>query len=146
MEEVALELNEVINAFVNTDIKSIDWSYKPFPEKWSAKEVLGHLIDSAQINLQRFVRCTYEEKFKLIYYQDEWVSAARYQDAAINDLLILWRLLNEQIVRVLANYPEGRLEVQCDTGKAAPSLHTVKWLASDYIVHMNHHLNQITKI
>jgi hypothetical protein len=145
MEEVALELSEVINAFVNSTLESIDWSYKPSPEKWSAKETLGHLIDSAQINLQRFVRCTYEEKFKLIYYQDEWVSAQRYQETAINDLVGLWRLLNQQIVRVLANYPEDRLQAQCDTGKAAPSLHTVQWLASDYIVHMNHHLNQISK-
>jgi hypothetical protein len=145
MEDIALELSEVINAFVNSDWESIDWDYKPSPEKWSAKETLGHLVDSAQINLQRFVRCTYEEKFKLVYYQDEWVLVQHYQEAVINDLLTLWRLLNEQIVRVLANYPEDRLQVQCDTGKAAPSLHTVQWLASDYIVHLNHHLTQIKK-
>jgi hypothetical protein len=146
MEEISLELSKTINAFVNADLKSIDWSYKLSPQKWSAKEIVGHLIDSAQINLQRFVRCTYEEKFKLVYYQEEWVLAQRYQLAAIDDLLSLWRLLNQQIVRVLINYPEGRIHVQCDTGKMAESLHTVQWLASDYILHLKHHLNQVIKL
>ncbi len=146
MEEIALELTKTINAFISSDLELIDWSHKPSSEKWSAKEVLGHLIDSAQINLQRFVRCTYEEKFKLIYYQDEWVLTQHYQETAIGDLITLWRLLNEQIARVLANYPEDRTQVQCDTGKMAPSLHTVQWLAGDYSVHVNHHLNQISKL
>jgi hypothetical protein len=145
MEKIAQELNKALETFFYSDFTSFDWNYKSSPEKWSRKEILGHLIDSAQINLQRFVRCTYEENFKLIYYQEEWVSAQRYQEANLNDLLTLWRLLNEQIVRVLKNYPIKRTEIKCDNSKTEVSLHTVRWLASDYVVHMNHHLNQITK-
>ncbi|MES2389000.1 MAG: DinB family protein [Bacteroidota bacterium] len=120
-----------------------DWEYKPSPSKWSNKEVIGHLIDSAQTNLNRFVRCTYEENFKLVYYQDEYVAAQRYQSADINELLTLWMLLNAQITRVLADYPTDRRNVTCDTGKDSVSFHTVEWLATDYLAHMQHHLDHI---
>src|ERR1700749_3458657 len=98
-------LNNTIDNILNNDVDAIDWTYKPGPAKWSKKQIIGHLIDSAQINLQRFIRCTYEENFKLTYEQVEWVDAAHYQDANINELLGLWKLLNLQIARVLANYP-----------------------------------------
>ncbi|WP_431200738.1 DinB family protein [Mucilaginibacter sp. P25] len=107
------------------------------------KEVVGHLIDSAQINLQRFVRCTYEENFRLTYQQVEWVAAARYQDADINELIELWALLNLQIVRVLENYPADRWSARCDNSKTEPKLQTVEWLAADYVDHMLHHLKNI---
>jgi hypothetical protein len=121
----------------------INWAYKASPAKWSKKEVIGHLIDSAQINLQRFVRCTYEENFRLTYEQVEWVAAAHYQDANIDELIELWALLNLQIVRVLTNYPPGRLGARCDNSKQEPNLQTVEWLAADYVDHMLHHLKDI---
>jgi hypothetical protein len=95
------------------------------------------------INLQRFVRCTYEEKFKLVYEQDEWVAAQRYQEMNIDSLLEFWRLLNSQIVRVLTNYPDDRWQTECDSSKKQVGLHTVQWLAKDYADHLEHHLNQI---
>ncbi|WP_295648301.1 hypothetical protein [uncultured Mucilaginibacter sp.] len=101
------------------------------------------MIDSAQINLQRFVRCTYEQNFKLVYAQDEWVATQRYNEAKAEDLLTLWRLLNKQIARVLLNYPVQQLQNTCDTGKTEVSLRTVEWLANDYVKHMEHHLEQI---
>jgi hypothetical protein len=101
------------------------------------------LIDSAQINLQRFVRCTYEEGFKLTYEQVKWVEAAQYQKADINQLIYLWVLLNFQIVRVLENYPPDRLSARCDNSKHEPNLQTVEWLAADYVEHMLHHLKDI---
>ena len=121
----------------------VDWTFRASPGKWSKKEIIGHLIDSAQVNLQRFVRCTYQENFKLVYAQVEWVHAQHYEQADINELLDLWRLLNRQITRVLADYPAGRLQVKCDTGRETESLHTVEWLAKDYLDHLNHHLSPI---
>ena len=75
MEKTVGELYGIINNLLNADISSIQWEYKASSEKWSKKEIIGHLIDSAMINLQRFVRCTYEENFKLTYEQVEWVEA-----------------------------------------------------------------------
>src|ERR1700749_4951105 len=110
-------LNNTINNILNSDVDAIDWTYKPGPAKWSKKQIIGHLIDSAQINLQRFVRCTYEENFKLTYEQVEWVNAQKYQEANVNDLLNLWWLLNFQIIRVWKNYPADRLNAKCDNSK-----------------------------
>ena len=137
-------LAKAIGDFLDTDQATIDWNTKPARGKWSKKEIVGHLIDSAQINLQRFVRCTYEENFKLIYEQDEWVAAAHYQQTEVKEILDLWILLNRQILRVLSNYPVDRLSVKCDTDKNGVALHTVEWLAEDYVRHMRHHLAQIT--
>jgi hypothetical protein len=139
-----VQLTEAIDGLLHSDIRSMDWEYRPGPDKWSRKEIIGHLIDSAQINLQRFVRCTYEEKFKLTYEQVEWVQVQHYQQADLDDLLSLWELLNRQIIRVLENYPTDRLLTQCDNSKTEISLHTVKWLAQDYVEHLEHHLKQIT--
>jgi hypothetical protein len=123
--------------------KPIDWESKPAPNKWSNKEIIGHLCDSAMINLQRFVRCTYEENFKLVYEQEEWVAAQRYQEMDVKDLLELWRLLNLQITRVLEIYPADRWQIQCDSTKTEVDLHSVEWLAQDYVVHLEHHLDHI---
>ena len=123
--------------------KSVDWERRPAPDKWSNKEIIGHLCDSAMINLQRFVRCTYEENFKLTYEQDKLVAAQRYQDMDIKSLLELWRLLNLQIARVLSAYPADRWQVKCDNSKTDVQLHTVEFLAKDYVEHLQHHLNQV---
>jgi len=137
------KLNIALDDFFQQDLELINWDDKPAADKWSKKQIIGHLIDSAQVNLQRFVRCTYEENFKLIYDQEQWVRAQHYQDADINELLILWESINDQIIRVLANYPVNRSQIQCDTGKKEVSFHTVSWLAVDYVDHLKHHLQQI---
>ena len=144
MQQPIPDIDQIIQNFLIILITNdIDWEAKPSPQGWSKKEILGHLIDSAQINLQRFVRCTYEQNFKLVYAQDEWVATQRYNEAKAEDLLTLWRLLNKQIARILLNYPVQQLQNTCDTGKAEVSLRTVKWLANDYVKHLEHHLGQI---
>ena len=143
MEETINQLRLIIEDISIRGPEQIQWKHKPSPEKWSKIEIMGHLVDSAQVNLQRFVRCTYQENFKLVYEQDEWVRAARYQEAGSAELLTLWRLINRQIIRVLVNYPADRLLAKCDSSRASQSFHTVEWLAEDYVAHMKHHLNQI---
>jgi hypothetical protein len=144
MASIVDNLTPIIEQFIQlVHNKPIDWESKPAPGKWSNKEIIGHLCDSAMINLQRFVRCTYEENFKLIYEQEDWVAAQRYQEMDIENLVELWRLLNLQVARVFEKYPADRLQAQCDSSKKEVSLHTVEWLARDYVVHLQHHLDQI---
>jgi len=133
-----------IDKFLNTlETHPVDWDLKPDVNTWSAKEIIGHLCDSAQINLQRFIRCTYEEHFKLIYHQNEWVSVQHYQDMDAQDIINLWKALNGQIQRVLDNYPADRWQTKCDNSRYEASLNTVEFLAYDYVDHMKHHLKQI---
>jgi hypothetical protein len=138
------QIDQIIQDFlirlITTDV---DWNLKPSANVWSKKEILGHLIDSANNNLNRFIRCTYEQDFKLVYAQNNWVAVQHYQDTKVDDMLTLWRLLNKQIARVLTNYPDSMLQNTCDTGDGAVELHTVEYLATDYVKHLEHHLRQI---
>ncbi|MEQ1588076.1 MAG: DinB family protein [Cyclobacteriaceae bacterium] len=145
MEKTANELQEIITSF-SPKIKVIssgEFNAKPNPAKWSKKEVLGHLIDSAHNNLRRFVAGQYEQEPNIVYDQDFWVRANDYQHMRDSDVIELWRLINERIVATLKNMPPEYYARACNTGKQSPSIHTIQWLASDYVKHLKHHLNQI---
>lgn len=116
-------------------------AYKPSANKWSGKEYLGHLIDSAQNNIRRFVVAQYEDRPHIVYQQDTWVAAANYQQYPWTDLLNLWMLLNKHLVSVLANIPESMYDREVLTG----DIHTLQWLAADYNKHLLHHLHQVLK-
>lgn len=143
MPTISQQLDGVVTEFIDNRSPHINWQNTALPGKWSNKDIIGHLIDSAHINLQRFVRCTYEERFKLIYYQEKWVKAQHYAEANIEEVLKLWELVNRQIVRVLTNYPADRWQITCDNNRGEPVYNTVEFIANDYIAHMQHHLDQL---
>lgn len=122
------------------------WFHKPSPSVWSKKEVLGHLVDSAMNNLRRFVVTQYQHNDKIYYWQDEWVAFQDYQNAPVEELIELWKLLNLQICRTIDNMPAERLSYTCDTGKTSEDLYTLEFLIDDYIVHMQHHLKDILAV
>lgn len=144
MQAQSIQLEEVIQKtlqlFIHTEIKN--WTHRSDPEKWSKNEILGHLIDSANNNIQRFVRGTYDHKFKVVYHQDEWVAAQHYNMADTKELIQHWYLINKQIVRILMHYPPDRKDILCDTGKKDVSYCTMEFLANDYIDHLEYHLKQ----
>jgi DinB superfamily len=145
MEKITTELKEIISDFSIRikEIETNEFNTKPYPNKWSKKEVLGHLIDSAHNNLRRFVAGQYEQQPNIVYDQDFWVSANDYQHMKDADVITLWQLLNERIIAILNNMPLENYNRSCDTGKISPSTHTMQWLAADYVKHLKHHLNQI---
>ena len=112
---------------------------KPFENKWSKQEILGHLCDSAMNNLRRFVVTQYEQNNLIVYNQDAWVVLHDYQSENYQNIISLWKLLNEQIIRVIRKIPQEKLNNTCKT----PEEHSIIWLIEDYIKHLNHHLNQI---
>lgn len=142
MKKVTEELRHIVSEYT-TKIGTIpddEFSMKPLPTKWSKKEVLGHLIDSAQNNLRRFICAQYEEHPPLVVYQqDFWVNSNGYQATPSHEILQLWTLLNLRICAVLENMPKANYTKECNTG----NLHTLEWLAADYVKHLKHHMNQI---
>lgn len=124
-------------------IPDAEFAAKPRPDKWSKKEVIGHLIDSAQNNLRRFISARYEDRPKIVYEQDFWVSANDYQSASKEDVVTLWRLLNNRISEILASMPTSSYKTLCNTSKGEPDYKTLEWLAADYVKHIKHHLNQV---
>ena len=125
-----------------TAIAENDFSAKASPSQWSKKEILGHLIDSAANNHQRFIRGQYEEVPVIFYDPDQWVALNRYQQLDANYLIELWTLLNTQLTEVIKGIPENKLSRICNSG--GDSNHTLQWLIEDYVVHMEHHLHQLT--
>ena len=145
MEKIVKELQEIISIY-GKKLKTInagEFIAKPHPKKWSKKEVLGHLIDSAHNNLRRFIVGQYESDPHIVYDQDFWVSANDYQHMADADVLELWRMVNERIIASLKIMPADHYDRTCNTGKEIASIHSLQWLAEDYVKHMKHHLNQI---
>lgn len=121
--------------------------------KWSPKEIVGHLIDSAANNHQRFVRAQFTDDLVFAgYEQTEWVTAQRYQDESWRDLVKLWQLYNRHILHIIAVTPDEqrtRLRTKHNLHQiASDSLRedepvTLEWFMRDYLDHMKKHLGQI---
>jgi hypothetical protein len=109
--------------------------------KWSPKQVIGHLIDSAANNHQRFVRAQEGHAYTGPgYTQDHWVAVQGYQESSWDDLVALWRAYNRHLARVIARIPDARRDTSCTIGTSAPM--TLGFVASDYVRHLRHHLAQ----
>jgi hypothetical protein len=145
MKTTVDELRSIVNEFTLKiqKLSKDEFDAKPLPEKWSKKEVLGHLIDSAQNNLRRFVVGQYDTADKIIYDQDFWVTANGYQQMNQQEIILLWKLINERICAILLNMPLQNYGREVNTGKDAVQLRTLEWLADDYVKHMKHRLNQV---
>ncbi|MFY7843973.1 DinB family protein [Chryseobacterium gambrini] len=125
------------------EINEEDWAHKISPEKWSKKEILGHLCDSALSNIRRFVITQYKENENIVYDQDFWVKAQNYQNIPTSDIISLWKILNLQIVHVVENIPDEDLQRTCDMTKTEPQIFTLEFIINDYISHLQHHLKAI---
>ena len=123
------------------------------PGKWSRKEIVGHLIDSASINHQRFVRAQLsDDLISPPYDQDAWVRVQRYGDAPWTELVRLWAHFNLHLARAMESIPR---DIR-DRKRTRHNLHevafhaipadepaTLEYFMRDYVAHLEHHLAQI---
>ena len=109
---------------------------------WSRKQVLGHLIDSASNNHQRFVRASLQGSLEFPgYEQDALVRLQAIQEAPWLALVALWVAYNRFLAHVIAHLPADKLEAPCRIGAGQPV--TLRFLVEDYVAHLLHHLRQI---
>ena len=109
---------------------------------WSRKQVLGHLIDSASNNHQRFVRAALQTSLDFPGYdQDGCVRVQAVEEADWTLLVSLWAGYNRYLAHVIAHLPVSKLETLCRIGSDEPV--TLRFLAEDYLRHLLHHLGQI---
>lgn len=121
--------------------------------KWSPREIVGHLIDSASNNHQRFVRAQFTDDLVFAGYEQEgWVRVQNYQGENWPELLQLWKLYNRHILHlmsVLTDETRMRLRYKHNLNQiASDSLSesepvTLDWFMRDYVDHMKKHLKQI---
>ncbi len=103
--------------------------------------MIGHLIDSAANNHQRFVRAQQGPLVFPPYAQDHWVGCQRYQDRPWDEITGLWYAYNRHLAHVIRQIPEDRQLVPCTVEENTPV--TLGFLADDYVRHLRHHLSQV---
>jgi hypothetical protein len=117
-------------------------SQKPQAGRWSRKEILGHLIDSAANHHQRLVRAAITTGTQFpSYEQERWVATQAYGTEPWPDVVNLWLLLNRHLVHVFRNLPEDAWEHECRIGEGAPM--PVSAIVDGYLEHLENHLQQI---
>ncbi|WP_348619822.1 DinB family protein [Paenibacillus polymyxa] len=142
VEELARIIEDYEKEFIS--ITEHEFNAKPFSEKWSKKEILGHLCDSASNNHRRFIMIKHSTSPIKIdsYAQNDWVAANQYQEVfSYVDVIHLWKLLNKQIINVLNSCTSFDSKKRFQ--KEDHSTETLQWLVDDYIQHLRHHLEQI---
>ncbi len=133
-------LCDIIPPLLST-ISEKDFSHKPAPNKWSKKEVLGHLIDSAANNHQRFVRIQFENEPVIGYDQNSWNLISQYNRLDMHHLIKFWEIYNRHLLEIMKRVPEhnlGLTGIDLNENKA-----TLGFLIDDYVAHMEHHLRQM---
>ncbi|HEY2830217.1 MAG TPA: DinB family protein [Thermoanaerobaculia bacterium] len=146
LRDVVLSATPALEAIPETDA-----SRSPQADAWSPKQVIGHLVDSASNNHQRFVRARFKNDLVFDGYDgDAWVAAQQYADAPWSSLVTLWREFNLHLARVIDSTPEGiRLQARerHNLGEIAfrklPEPPTLEAFMSDYVDHLQHHLAQV---
>jgi hypothetical protein len=144
MKEIADEIRAIVANALGplSSITPGKASFKENPDKWSKKEILGHLTDSAANNHQRFVRAGYNAAADFPpYSQNEWVRIQKYNESEWTDLIAFWSAYNLHLCHIIDRLPEEALSSPCNIGKEEPV--TLEFVIKDYLRHLRHHMNVI---
>ncbi len=115
---------------------------KPAPGKWSYKEIIGHLVDSAANNHQKFLRTAAEDGVRFPpYEQNYWVASQHYNKRNWQELLLLWEQYNRHLAHIMQHIPEASLQNSIYIGEKGPF--TLGFITTDYTEHLKHHLKAI---
>ena len=155
MEDFLEDFRRTINTASDQLLQiSTEKSQTPRAEgKWSPKEIIGHLIDSASNNHQRFVRAQFtDDLFFAGYEQEGWVRVQNYQDEPWSELVQLWKLYNRHILHLMSLVPEEtrwrprhkhNLHQIASESLSENEPVTLEWFMRDYVDHLEKHLGQI---
>ena len=133
-----------------TDVRA---AQRPAPTTWSAKEVLGHLVDSAANNHSRFVIAQGRDDLSFPGYdQERWVEVQAYGTQPWPEIIALWVAYNRHLIRIVARIPAGELAkprrqhtlariAWRPVAEGEPV--TLDYFIRDYVGHLRHHLAQI---
>ena len=145
MKHIAKGLREMLGEVLPLlqDITENDASRRPSPDKWSKKEILGHLIDSACNNQQKFVRSMAQQRVDFVgYQQNVWVDVQNYNGAIWRDLIDFWRAYNLHLSSIIETVSPSLLAntITIEDG----GTFSLRFMMEDYVEHLKHHLNQIS--
>ncbi|MBA4852310.1 DinB family protein [Emticicia sp. BO119] len=123
-------------------ISDEDASIKPLPQKWSKKEILGHLIDSATNNHHKFVRTMAQPHMEFVgYAQDFWVAGQYYNSRNWEEIVTFWHVYNLHLAHIIESVNPAYLQNTISISGSKPF--TLAFIMEDYVEHMKHHLRVI---
>ena len=135
------DLDEIHRTLIAVPIEIADLPWRD--GGWTRRQLIGHLLDSAANNRQRFVRAAIDGQYRgPKYAQDAWVDIHGYANQPWGMLLSWWEAEHEILMAVVDNIPEGKLGAQCVIGDDAPV--SLRFLIEDYVSHQRWHLKQMT--
>jgi len=147
VEHVARDLRQTIDA-VLPKLRSMSDAAAAAPRepgKWSRKEIIGHLIDSASNNHQRFIRAQEVDRLSFPpYEQNHWSASQHCNERRWTELIDLWYAYNAHLAHVIPHIADAKLSVPCFIEEDTPV--TLEFLVTDYVRHMKHHLAQVGAI
>jgi hypothetical protein len=140
---IAADLTAAVRAgldlFQGVDEKRTE--VRPRPGAWCAREILGHLVDSACNNHRRFI--IFQGPGPVVfqgYDQEAWVGRQRYAEVPFRDIASFWGAYNRHLAHVIASTPS---EVLTQSAEGPDGTVTLAFLMEDYVRHLRHHLEQI---
>jgi hypothetical protein len=141
---IAQSFREEINALRDT-LAAVPPALANVPWRaggWNRKQIVGHLLDSAANNRQRFVRAALDGSYTgPSYAQEGWVDAHGYSDLPWTTLVHWWNVEHDILLAVVERIPEPRMSAPCTVGADAPS--TLQFLIEDYVRHQQWHFRQL---
>jgi len=144
MKKTANELRKIIDDVVPMlhEIKEPEIAQRPAPKKWSRKEILGHLIDSAGNNQQKFVRMRQQSHLDFPgYEQDAWVDLQNWAAADWEQMIVLWAAYNHHVAYLIETVDSKYLNNTISIEGTGPF--TLEFIMPDYVEHLKHHVKQI---
>lgn len=143
-QETACHLRETITTILPLlkNITDTEASVRPQPTKWSPKEIIGHLIDSACNNHQKFIRTMEQPHLDFVgYKQDFWVQKQHYSHYVWDELLAFWHSYNLHLAHIIEHTEPSALSNTISIEGVGPF--RLDFIMPDYIEHLKHHLRQI---
>jgi hypothetical protein len=134
-------------------VTTLPAEWRPIPDEqaarrrsdggWSRKQIVGHMIDSATVNQQRFIRALAgDSDFSLLYAQEEWVDLNGYQSRDWSEIIDLWKAINLHLLSVCRRIGEDQADLIC--GKDGdPGPWTLAHRVPDYAAHLKMHVEQM---
>lgn len=140
MDYKTLFSSQSTSTFLNT-INEEKSAYRYAPNKWSIKQIVGHITDHERIKMYRAFLMSRKEKIELWGYdQNALVENSRFEDLSFQALKIDFINVRKASISFVESLSKGQLKIK---GMARQYEITLEDFLKSIIGHEIHHVNII---